>query len=94
VMDGLERFSVAQNKLTYLPSPIGRFAALYDLDISYNDIKELPADFGKLPLRRFGYAGNKLKVQKPCEFFLSFFNPDIFPRSFLLWFGNAVLFLG
>lgn len=63
-MDGLEKLNVAQNKLIKLPSPIGSLSSLADLDISYNEIRELPADFGKLKLKRFGYAGNKLKVRR------------------------------
>jgi Leucine-rich repeat (LRR) protein len=57
-----EKFNIAQNMLVALPSPIARLSALTDLDISHNEIRELPADFGKLKLRRLGYAGNKLKV--------------------------------
>lgn len=63
VMDGLEKLNVSQNKIIKLPSPIGSLSSLSDLDISYNEIRELPADFGKLKLKRFGFAGNKLKVE-------------------------------
>jgi Leucine-rich repeat (LRR) protein len=66
-MDGLEKLNVSQNKLIALPSPIANLAALTDLDISYNEIREVPADFGKLKLKRLGFAGNKLKVRERKE---------------------------
>ena len=90
-MDGLEKLNVAQNKIVKLPSPIGSLSSLSDLDISYNEIRELPADFGKLKLKRFGYAGNKLKVRGKGR--LMFFAKKKFheqkQRFFLLLFGNA-----
>ena len=83
-MDGLEKFNVAQNKLVKLPSPISRLSSLTDLDISYNEIRELPEDFSKLKLKRFGYAGNKLKGRKKSLiliFLIVFFS--VFPFSSL-----------
>jgi hypothetical protein len=61
-MDGLEKLNVAQNKLIGLPAPISKLSSLSDLDVSYNEIREVPDDFSKLKLKRLGYAGNKLKV--------------------------------
>ena len=52
-MPFLERLSVSDNKLKYLPRDIGKCPALTTLHASSNDLMELPDSLGRIkPLKQ------------------------------------------
>src|SRR5947207_54619 len=63
VYDGSGHLSLASKAIVTMPEELWRFSLIVDLDLDYNDLRDVPQEFCTLmtSLKRLSVVGNKLQ---------------------------------